>query len=238
MIGIYCIRHKESGKCYIGQSVDIPIRLRHHKNGLSRCPYIQNAIQKYGVDAFAFEVLELCAESDLNNRERFWIVTLNTLSPHGYNLQTGGDSGGRLSAEARAKMSQSKLGNQNTKGNTLSVEHRENISKGLKGKTDGEKNGMYGRRLTPEHRQALSETHKGKPKSAKQRSKMSQAQRGEKNHNYGKTASAETRAKMRKSHKNRPSQSAETRKKRSESVKRWCAERKAKQRQQQLTLFD
>lgn len=49
------------------------------------------ALEKYGNDYFNVEILELCDESNLNSREEFWIQTLNTTAPNGYNLTKGGD---------------------------------------------------------------------------------------------------------------------------------------------------
>ena len=219
MIGIYCIRHIETSTCYIGKSIEIPVRFKNHKNGTSQCPSIRAAILHHGIESFAFEILEHCPESDLNDRERFWITTLNTFH-NGYNETTGGGAGSQVSDKTRAKMSQSRLGNQNTKGRKLPPEHRANISKGLKGSTIGEKNGMYGKKLTPSHREAISKAQKGKPKSRKHRKKIGDAQRGEKGNNYGKKASPETREKMRKAHK-----------------KRW-KKHKIKQSKHQLKLFD
>lgn len=58
MIGIYKITKKQNGKSYIGQSNDIERRFSEHK--YRRETPIEKAIQKYGSDAFAFEVIEEC----------------------------------------------------------------------------------------------------------------------------------------------------------------------------------
>ena len=110
LIGIYLIRNLITGMCYVGQSVDIKTRWRHHKCYRDSTPgYIANAIKKHGIDAFAFEILELCEEDNLNQREIHWIARLNSVSPNGYNLEYGG-RGGRPSAEACAKMSEATKG--------------------------------------------------------------------------------------------------------------------------------
>ena len=50
-----------------------------------------NALLKYGLDSFETEVIETCDTIDqLNERERHWIATLNTISPNGYNIEEGG----------------------------------------------------------------------------------------------------------------------------------------------------
>lgn len=58
MIGIYKITKKENGKSYIGQSNDIERRFKEHqtKGKESRIP-LDIAIQKYGKDAFIYEII-------------------------------------------------------------------------------------------------------------------------------------------------------------------------------------
>lgn len=56
MIGIYKITKKENGKSYIGQSNDIERRFSEHKTKTD-IP-IDIAIQKYGVNAFEFSIIE------------------------------------------------------------------------------------------------------------------------------------------------------------------------------------
>ena len=51
-----------------------------------------------------FEVVEECPDAMLNDREQHWIRELGTLSPHGYNLTTGGDAF-EFSEESKAKIS-------------------------------------------------------------------------------------------------------------------------------------
>ena len=85
MIGIYKITNKINGHSYIGQSVNITARWYHHKTAGELA--IGQAIQKYGVDNFIFEVIEECDPSMLDEREQFWILKLNTLRPNGYNIK-------------------------------------------------------------------------------------------------------------------------------------------------------
>lgn len=218
LIGIYLIRNLITGMCYVGQSVDIERRLNAHEKGYSEeCPYIYRAIKKYGIDTFVFEVLEICDESDLNAREIFWINTLDTLAPNGYNLKKGG-KGGRFSAETCRKMSEAR------KGKKKSVEHRQKLSEACK----GEKNPMYGRTgdkhpnygkpsplkgskkppRSPEHSRKISEAKKGKPAWNKGKTGVYSPEAianmsGENNHNYGKSRPPEVRKKISDSLKGR-----------------------------------
>lgn len=61
--GIYKITNRESGKFYIGSSQNLEKRFRGHKNKLRRNAhnniYLQRAWNKYGENAFKFEILGL-----------------------------------------------------------------------------------------------------------------------------------------------------------------------------------
>lgn len=60
--GIYMITNLANNKKYIGQSVDVENRIRHHKSSLKHGrhenSHLQNAWNSYGADNFAFECLE------------------------------------------------------------------------------------------------------------------------------------------------------------------------------------
>ena len=166
MIGIYCIRHRESGMCYVGQSRDIQKRIRVHFGSRRKdCRVLKNAVAKYGKDAFIVEILEICEEDNLNGRERHWIASLDCVRPKGFNLKDGGN-GGRLSEETRRKISVAHQG----KSRVFSPEHCRNLSAALKGnictaetrKKIGEANRKKrkGRKHSLETRKKMSETRK------------------------------------------------------------------------------
>ena len=71
MTGIYKITNPK-GKVYIGQSVNIKLRMYSHANPKSRCTKLIASINKYGWEAHKVEVLEKCKVEDLNKRERFY----------------------------------------------------------------------------------------------------------------------------------------------------------------------
>ncbi len=56
--GIYQIPNNINGKIYIGQSIDIKRRWNQHKYGKGSI-ILKNAIKKYGINNFKFEVLEM-----------------------------------------------------------------------------------------------------------------------------------------------------------------------------------
>ncbi|KLA21064.1 hypothetical protein B4078_5392 [Bacillus cereus] len=84
-IGIYKITNKLNGKCYIGQSINIPKRWENHKcmNGNHSYP-LYLAFKKYGIDNFSFEVLEYCSKEELEHKEYFYILLYDSTN-HGYN---------------------------------------------------------------------------------------------------------------------------------------------------------
>ena len=76
--GIYKITHIESGKCYVGQSVDIANRWKQHiKRGVGADKITQNklypALMKLGVHNFTFEIVETTEDTNkLNDMEKYW----------------------------------------------------------------------------------------------------------------------------------------------------------------------
>lgn len=89
MIGIYKITNLINGKAYVGQSNHIQKRWNDHITTKKQTP-IHQAIVKYGKENFSFEVLEECKQSELNEREQYWIAFYDTYE-NGYNLTLGGD---------------------------------------------------------------------------------------------------------------------------------------------------
>lgn len=102
-----------SNKMYVGQTKKKVPRERwkeHCRPSSKQCVALKRAIIKYGAENMKFETVEECADELLNDREEHWIRELNTLSPHGYNLRSGG-SANELCEESRAKLSKTKQQN-------------------------------------------------------------------------------------------------------------------------------
>ena len=92
--GIYKITNLTTDECYIGQAVDIYKRWNEHCKcglGIDTPPgnKLYKAIQKYGLDNFTFEVLTECKQSELNEKEKYFIE-LYQANLFGYN-GTGGN---------------------------------------------------------------------------------------------------------------------------------------------------
>ena len=187
IIGIYCIRHVVRGICYVGQSIDIERRFRDHKREKSDeqkgCVYLSSAIGVYGADAFDWEVLELCEESELNDRECHWIASLDCVKPNGFNLTYGG-GGGRPSEETKKRISKG------MRGKKKSWEHQVKINQALLGRDMSVMRGDNNPAKRPEVRNKISAALKGKKKSEEHVKKISEARQGEKSHNWGKGKAA------------------------------------------------
>jgi hypothetical protein len=80
MVGIYKITNKLNQKCYIGKSIDIETRWGEHTRNakyVDRQTYnypLYNAIRKYGIENFVFEILEETISNDefMYERENYY----------------------------------------------------------------------------------------------------------------------------------------------------------------------
>ena len=91
--GIYKITNLLTNDCYIGQSVDIYKRWCEHCKcglGIDTPPgnKLYKAIQECGLENFTFEVIEECPQSDLNEKEKYFI-NLYQADVYGYNGNIG-----------------------------------------------------------------------------------------------------------------------------------------------------
>ncbi len=68
--GVYSIVNKINGKEYIGQSIDIERRWKQHRYGKGSL-ILTNAIKKYGLNNFEFEILETI---NIENKEKNNII--------------------------------------------------------------------------------------------------------------------------------------------------------------------
>ncbi len=95
---IYKIVNKITGKLYIGETAekDPEERWRGHQQAFKKgrgCPALRDAVQKYGIENFRFEVLVVCFDESRFEMERLYIRRYNTLVPNGYNILEGGVGG-------------------------------------------------------------------------------------------------------------------------------------------------
>lgn len=102
--GIYYLKNKFNNKLYIGSSKNIRTRIYNHKNKLKynkhNNPYLQNVVNKYGLDCFNIGILEKCDEKNLLIKEQYY---LDNMKPE-YNLTLKVERN-ILSKESRLKQS-------------------------------------------------------------------------------------------------------------------------------------
>ena len=75
---------------------------------------LYNSFKKYGIDLHIFEIIEICNETELNLRERYWQDYFNVLN-EGFNqrLTDTLDISGKLSDSHKEKISKSMIGKNN-----------------------------------------------------------------------------------------------------------------------------
>lgn len=159
---VYLIINMINGKKYVGQTTcSLKKRFNHHAIANT---FIGRAIRKYGKENFHCGVIKYCTNrEELNYWEIYFIATLKSKQPFGYNCTDGGDGivGLKRTPEHNTKISLALT------GRTLSPEHRANVSAGRKG--------MH---LSEEHKSNIGAALKGIPKTLEHSFKMSKVQRG------------------------------------------------------------
>ena len=95
MAYIYKIENMVNGKVYIGKTLSTPEqRWREHLKDSQKTDYsnrpLYKAFKKYGVENFKLSTIENCEESQVNEREIYWIQHYGSFK-NGYNATIGGD---------------------------------------------------------------------------------------------------------------------------------------------------
>jgi group I intron endonuclease len=137
--GIYCIENTINNKKYIGFSIDIYDRWKHHKKNLRhnkhQNKYLLNAWNKYGERNFRFYIIkELPSDEEILKKEEIYFIQYYNsfiYNKKGYNLTEGGD--GCL-------------------GHIITEKERERRKKSISGKN----NPMYGKTHTEENKKIMS----------------------------------------------------------------------------------
>lgn len=187
---IYKVSNSINSKLYIGQTVQkLEKRWKTHQ---SKGNALYNSIKKYGVEKFIIEAIDFAETiEELNEKEIYWIQFYNCISPNGYNLRLGGNSGGKHSEETKRKISEA------GKGRPVSEKTRQL----KKEQMSGEKNPMYGKspnwgkECKPETRKKISESQIGKIISDETKAKISKACTGRESWRKGKKLGRESNRK-------------------------------------------
>lgn len=111
---VYRAINKVNGKQYIGyttktlkERISVHVYKSRCKSNKHYFYLFKQALRKYGLDNFQWEVLEECStKKECCEREMFYISKYDTISPNGYNLTKGGN-GGLQSEETKLKISES-----------------------------------------------------------------------------------------------------------------------------------
>lgn len=136
--GVYRITNAVNGKQYVGSGVNIYNRWSSHKSRLQKNNHfnvhLQRAWNCYGESNFVFEIMVICATSELIKYEQLFI---DQLKPE-YNIAKKARSmlGFRHTEETKRICRDAAIGNRGFSGHhhEKSIEEREKISKALKGR--------------------------------------------------------------------------------------------------------
>lgn len=96
--GLYLVKNKQNGACYVGQAINIYKRFNNHHIydylNPNNCCYntkFYKALRKYGLENFEVSVLELCDSEELDAKEIEYIKQYDSYY-HGYNSTEGGQN--------------------------------------------------------------------------------------------------------------------------------------------------
>ena len=217
--GIYKIKNLSNGKVYIGQSIDIKNRFYHHRRNVTKNKKhpLYNAINKYGIVNFEFNVIEHVYDSNkLDEREQYWLDYYNSYNKgFGYNLLLKAESwrGYKHTEETIRKIAESHKGKPSPmKGKKHREESNKKNSESQKGKKRkphteesrkkmalSKKGNTYwlGKKHTNESKLKIAESQKNKVISEETRLKISESNKGKKR----KPFTEDTRNKMSESAK-------------------------------------
>jgi group I intron endonuclease len=116
--GIYMIKNLSNGKMYIGKAKNLYRRRHQHFQELKRNkhknPYLQNAVNKYGIQNFEFVVIECAFIEMLSKSEYYWCEYYKSYQrEYGYNIDKLDSTGTTIrsfeSIEKQKKSTNSKI---------------------------------------------------------------------------------------------------------------------------------
>lgn len=218
--GVYKFTNLLNNKIYIGESLELKIRISGHKTNKDN-DYFHRALRKWGWDNFDVEILqEYPVPIDEATRQRVdaELLALETAfidffdsDNHqvGYNILKFGlnRTGIKASEESKKKMSENSTGSKNNfYGRKHTEESKRRMSKSHIGLLAGENHPRFGKKVSNETKRKISTAKMGKP-SGRLGKKCSEEQRktmrenrpdftGKNNPMYGRNHSLESRQKM------------------------------------------
>lgn len=160
--GVYRVTNKATGRVYIGSSATVARRIYLHKRdlrlGKHHSPLMQRAWDKYGEDAFVFDLVLVCGVSNLLIYEQTLIDFYQAANPrHGMNIAPiAGRAAVPWTVERRAAFIAARTGKPNYKNNP------EAHARLMAGVHRGPEHHMYGRKHTDESKAKMSSSLTGR----------------------------------------------------------------------------
>jgi group I intron endonuclease len=158
---IYLITNKVNDKKYVGQTIckDINTRWKQYKkldkHSIGRSLY--NALIKYHLDNFKFQIVCICFDEDCNKLEKEYIKKFDTLSPNGYNLMEGGDNSKHH--PETIELIRASLKGRITCPKTPEINLKKSIS------MRGDKNHNFGKKMSEDQKNKIRDKLKGNRKN-------------------------------------------------------------------------
>ena len=182
------ITNKINGKAYIGQTQSSNVNRRW--SAIKRAPHglLKRAFNKWKIENFTFETIceipqcEGCLKA-LDDREILEIRERNTVSPNGYNLESGGKRQKTMHEETKKNRSGVNNAFYGRTHTAEAIEKIRNANSGANSPRFGKPSIMLGKRHTEESLQ-----------------KMRESQTGENNAFYGRNHTEETKLLLSKQH--------------------------------------
>jgi group I intron endonuclease len=193
---IYKVTNSIDGKVYIGQTINtLKERKKRHLKSVraNSVLYFHNAIRKYGVKAFTWEILDFAINRiELNKKECYFIKEYESFNKKfGYNMTFGGE-GMKPTKVVRNRMSESHKGKISPmRGKHYPKSFSIKLSKALKGITSWNK-GILCREET---KQKIRACNIGKKLSEETKNKISEANKNRVSGMKGKKQSKESKEK-------------------------------------------
>jgi group I intron endonuclease len=127
---IYKTTNIKTGKFYIGKHSTDNLEDGYLGSGIA----LNDSIKKYGIENFKREIIEFCQDPEhLSEREKYWIVSENSIIPNGYNISLGGKGGDNFTHNPNKDVIREKM-SINRKPRKATPEERERRSRMMIGK--------------------------------------------------------------------------------------------------------
>jgi len=152
-MNIYKTTNLINGKIYVGK--ELTLKTEYYGSGI----LINFAINKYGKENFLKEVIDTASsETELNEKERYWIKLLNTQDRNiGYNIHEGGCGCSEEILKRRTIKGYDGLNEYQRVWVNKTEEEMEKFKKKARIRSIGEKNNMFGKTHTVEAKQIIGE---------------------------------------------------------------------------------